>query len=147
MWALLFHSSTHEVYIIICLKSSGFNANSGPFDIWASGGGLVFICFNIPHCFMIEAYSLKVIDGWFWWKKPKQGYENCFFQLSNLPWSVFVLGNPTYWGLETAVHPIFANLVLGILLFVHWYLGQICPICNGAIYAQNVKIAYCGRLI
>ena len=90
---------------------------------------------------MIEACSLKVIDGWFWWKKPKQGYEN-FFQVSNLRWSVFVLGNPTYWGLETAAHPIFASLVLGIFAVCslvpranlsHMQQGYLCPKCQNCL--------------
>ena len=37
-----------------------------------------------------------------------------FFQLSNLSQLVFVLENPTHWGLETAVYPIFVKPVLDI---------------------------------
>ena len=37
-----------------------------------------------------------------------------FFQLSNLSQLVFVLKNPTRWGLETTVSTIYAKLVLDI---------------------------------
>ena len=47
-------------------------------------------------------------------KKPKQGYGNFFFQLSNLSQLVFVLKNPTHWGLETTVSTISAKPVLDI---------------------------------
>ena len=37
-----------------------------------------------------------------------------FFQVSNLSQPVFLLENPTHWGLETAVCPTFAKPVLDI---------------------------------
>ena len=37
-----------------------------------------------------------------------------FFQLANLSQPVFLHENPTYWGLETAVCPIFVKPVLDI---------------------------------
>ena len=54
----------------------------------------------------------RFANGLFWWKKPKQGYENFFSQLSNLSQPVFLLENPTHWGLKTAVCPIFAKPIL-----------------------------------
>ena len=38
------------------------------------------------------------------------------FQLSNLSQRVFLLENPTHWGLETVVCPIFAKPVLDIFV-------------------------------
>ena len=44
-----------------------------------------------------------------------QGYEKkIFFQLSNLSQPVFLLENPTHWGLANGVCPIFAKPVLDI---------------------------------
>ena len=64
------------------------------------------------------------------WKKK-------FFQLSNLSQSVFLLENPTHWGLETAVCPIFAKPVLDI--FAVCSVVPICTSCNRAIYAKKNK--------
>ena len=59
-----------------------------------------------------------------------------FFQLSNLSQSVFLLENPTHWGLETAVCPIFAKPVLDIFTvcsllhrtnFSQTQQGYLCP--------------------
>ena len=65
---------------------------------------------QIIHC----KFNLMIVYGWFWWKKRKQGYEKFFFQLSNFSQPVFLLENPTHWGLEIAVCPIFAKPVLDI---------------------------------
>ena len=40
--------------------------------------------------------------------------EKFFLQLSNLSQSAFLLQNPTHWGLEVVVCPIFAKPVLSI---------------------------------
>ena len=40
--------------------------------------------------------------------------EKNFFQLPNLSQPVFLLENPTHWGLETAMCPIFVKPVLDI---------------------------------
>ena len=59
-----------------------------------------------------------------------------FFQLSNLPQSVFLLENPTHWDLETAVCQIFAKPVLDIFTvcsllhrtnFSQTQQGYLCP--------------------
>ena len=42
--------------------------------------------------------------------------EKTFFSLSNFSQSVFLLENPTDWGWETAVCPIFAKPVLDIFV-------------------------------
>ena len=49
--------------------------------------------------------------------------EKTFFQLSSHSQSIFVLGNPTYWGLESAVSLIFVKPVLEIFPVVYRYLG------------------------
>ena len=44
-------------------------------------------------------------------KSPSKNMKKkFFFQLSSLSLLVFVLENPTHWGLETSVCPIFAKL-------------------------------------
>ena len=65
-------------------------------------------------------------------KKPKQGNGKNFFELSHLSQSVFVLENPSHWGLETAVCPIFTKLVLDIF--------AVCLIPR--INLSNVKESY-----
>ena len=47
-------------------------------------------------------------------KSPSKDMNKFFFQLSNLSQPIFLLENPTHWGLETAVYPIFAKPVLDI---------------------------------
>ena len=58
------------------------------------------------------------------------------FQLSNLSQPVFLLDNPTQWGLETAVCPIIAKPVLDIFAvcslvpsmnFSHTQHSYLCP--------------------
>ena len=69
-------------------------------------------------------------------KCPSIDMEKKNSQLSNLLQSVFVLENPTHWGLETAVCPIFAKPVLDIFTvcllvprinFSHTKQGYLCP--------------------
>ena len=47
-------------------------------------------------------------------KSPSKDMKIFFCQLSNLSQPVFLLENPTHWGLETAVCPIFEKPVLDI---------------------------------
>ena len=47
-------------------------------------------------------------------EKSPSNDKKFFFQLSNLSQPVFLLENPTHWGLETAVCPIFVKPVLDI---------------------------------
>ena len=47
-------------------------------------------------------------------EKSPSNDKKIFFQLSNLSQPVFLLENPTHWGLETAVCPIFVKPVLDI---------------------------------
>ena len=65
--------------------------------------------------------------------------EKIFFQLSRLPQSIFVLGNPSYWGLESAMCPIFVKPVLEIFPIVYRYLGNVFPVRQRAIYTQIIE--------
>ena len=47
-------------------------------------------------------------------KSPSKDLEKNFFQLSNLSQSIVVRENPTNWGLETPMCPIYAKPVLHI---------------------------------
>ena len=65
--------------------------------------------------------------------------EKVFFQLSRLPQSIFVLGNASYWGLESAMCPIFVKPVLEIFSIVYRYLGNVFPVRQRAIYTQIIE--------
>ena len=54
----------------------------------------------------------------------------------------FLLENPTHWGFQTAVFPVFAKPVLDIFAVCSLVLRMNCPICNKNIYAQKIKITY-----
>ena len=47
-------------------------------------------------------------------KNQSKDKDKKFFQLSNLSQSVYLLENPIHWRLETAVCPIFVELILDI---------------------------------
>ena len=61
------------------------------------------------HQIIYCKFNLMIVYGWFWRKKLKQGYQNFFFQLSVFSQPVFLLENPTHWGLEIAACPNFAK--------------------------------------
>ena len=63
---------------------------------------------------MTPSLIINQRKGWFWWKKPKQGYEKRIFSPTFKFDTSFFTWNPTNWGLETAVCPIFAKPVLYI---------------------------------
>ena len=61
-------------------------------------------------------------------------------QLTNFVTISFVLGNTTYWGLETAVCPILRNRFQIFLQFIQRYLGA--HFSHRTIYAQKIKITH-----
>ena len=83
-----------------------------------NGNLLIFNCIDVRLKLCSSAtFYIFVWDkpcGWFWWKKTKQGCEIFFPNFQICHNQFFLLENPTHWGLETAVCPIFAKPVLDI---------------------------------
>ena len=64
-------------------------------------------------------------------------------KLSNLSQSGFALENPTHWGLETAVCPIFLKPYLDVFaVFFTVTKDKFVPYATQVIYAQKINITY-----
>ena len=75
-------------------------------------------------------------------KTPSKDMKKIFYQLSNLSQPVFLLKNPTHWGLETAVCPIFTKTVLDIFAICLLVPSMNLSNMQKAIYAQKIKTHY-----
>ena len=95
-------------------------------------GKLLFVALLYKRCIGFGVSFQRKIRR----KQLLESYGKIFFQLLRLPQSIFVLGNPTYWGLESAMCPIFVKPVLEIFPIVYRYLGNVFPVRQRAIYTQ-----------